>query len=174
MKIICDLGRTDEEKFVNIQKIKNTKQKYLRFIKIFYIIGFILLCFGVFSGAMIMDDMGVVGTIILLAIMIYLTYLYVGHFMGAGIAWGLYLYDSGNINMPELSNEKENDERMIRAYLIGGHENAAAVAFGTCTADFIIIFLFFIIGYWLGILNALLHFKECKDVEKRIKEKYNN
>ena len=170
--MICNLGRSDEEKFVNIQKIKNTKKRYLRFIKIVYIIGYLILCSAVYKGTISATGMGKVGSIIELTLLVFLAYLYMGHFVGTGIAWGLYLFDSGELSTPETMDEKELNEKIVHAYIVGGHERAAAVESAYLSAEFFMLAIMFCIGYWLGILNYIVHFFECRAVTKRMKEKY--
>ena len=66
--------------------------------------------------------------------------------------------------------EPVKTEEVITAYLIGGEYYAGWLCLTNFT--FISIVLCFIVGVWLGAINAITHFKECKDVEREIEKKY--
>ena len=74
--------------------------------------------------------------------------------------------------MPETESEEETNKEIVRAYILGGRKYASAVAIGSYAGDIISILIGFIIGYWLGWINAIVHYGECRAVKKRIKEKY--
>ena len=87
---------------------------------------------------------------------------------GTIFAWGLFVIDRKNFM--DSVPEPVKTEEVITAYLIGGEYYAGWLCLTNFT--FISIVLCFIVGVWLGAINAITHFKECKDVEREIEKKY--
>lgn len=165
--IIKSLGRTDEEKYVNMLEMKKVKKLISKIIIIISIIsGLIFLC-GISTGNM----GGNIWTIVLLYVV---NYVYMVHILGTGIAWFVHMCKVGDYSIPETESEQKINRNIIEAYILGGRDYAKSVAVGSYAGDIISILIGFIIGYWLGWINAIVHYGECRAVKKRIKEKYKN
>ena len=163
--IIKSLGRTDEEKYVNILEMKKVKKLISKIIIVISAISGLIFLYGINKGNMDID--------IWVLILLYIAnYIYMVHILGTGIAWFVHMCKVGDYSMPETESEENTNKEIIRAYIIGGRRYASAVAAGINIGDFIIILIGFIIGYWLGWINAIVHYGECRAVKKRIKEKY--
>ena len=165
--IIKSLGRTDEEKFIHIMEMKNTKKVISKIILVIYIISAIVFAIGISKGAMS-------GDIWMLAILYIVGYIYMVHILGTGIAWFAYFMRAGDYSMPELEDEKKQREDIVEAYILGGRRLAGSVAIGSYAGDIISLIIGFLIGYIIGWINAIAHFGEINAVKKRIKKKYKN
>ena len=166
--INVSLGDTDEEKFMNIQSIKRIRNWFKKLVIFISIFAFIILLIGISNGAMEMEGLGIIGAILVLGLMLVANYYITVYIYGTIFAWGLFVIDRKKF-IDEIP-EPVKTEEVITAYLIGGEYYAGWL----CLTDFTFLSLCicFVIGVWLGAINAILHFKECRDVEKRIKAKY--
>ena len=159
------LGRSDEEKYINLLQIRKTRKKIAIILAIIYLIMLGILLYGINTGAVGANILDIILFIILLWFFTILLY-------GNGLAWFFYLINSNNYNLPETEDIKEQNERIINAYFVGGRNMATIEAVSSYSCDFISIILGIAIGVWLGLWNALFHFKECRYLNKKMKEKY--
>lgn len=169
--MLIDLGKTDEEKWINILKIRDMRSKLGKLYKILVIIGTILLCFGILGGSVGLEGSGKIGSILFMVLFAILSYYGFVYTYGTFFAWGMFIIERKNM-MDNVIGDKVPTEDIVRAYFIGGHDYASYVAYGDCSL--LGIAITFCIGIWLGAINAILKFPECKQVERRIKEKYKN
>ncbi len=168
--LVCSLGNTDEEKFFNIQKIKNTKNKFKKIISIIAIIGTLLMIYATLSGSVIMEDGNKFTTILLFVFLYFCIYIFFGNFYGTGVAWGLYLVSSGVIHI--LNPNPISTEELVRSYVIGGQEYTDSIVTGNVLSTLFIWAITIVIGFWGGWLNAIIHHKEVKDVMRKMNNKY--
>lgn len=162
------LGVTLEEKWMNIQSIKRIRnwfKKFVIFVNLFVAVVFIMAILG---GSMEMEGVGAIGAIVVLLLMLVFNYFFTVYIYGTIFAWGLFVIDRKNFM--DSVPEPVKTEEVITAYLIGGEYYAGWLCLTNFT--FISIVLCFIIGVWLGAINAITHYKECKDVEREIEKKY--
>lgn len=168
--INVSLGKTDEEKFMNIQSIKKVKRWFKKLVKLEMILAGFILVIGIQNGAMSIEGMGIFGTILLFIFLIIASYYLTYNIYGEIFAWGLFVI--GQKKFMEHIPDPVSTEEIVRAYCIGGQDYAAWVSMSDFSFTYIIVCI--CIGIWLGAINAILHHKEVKEVEKRIKEKYQN
>ena len=162
------LGDTLEEKWMNIQSIKRIRnwfKKFVIFVNVFAAVVFIMAILG---GSMEMEGVGALGAIVVLLLMLVCNYFFTVYIYGTIFAWGLFVIDRKNFM--DSVPEPVKTEEVITAYLIGGEYYAGWLCLTNFT--FISIVLCFIVGVWLGAINVITHFKECKDVEREIEKKY--
>lgn len=170
--MIIDLGKTDEEKFVNYVRIQERKKKLNKLFAIIFTVGYILLVFGILNGSMSFEGMGKIGGMLFLGLLMFMVYLIFSVFYSSGIAWGLLLFDKDKapnlmIDMPRVSTDE-----IIVAYFSGTEAYLAKgimIGTGLSVLSWVITLA---VGFWLGIINAIVHYPECKRLEQVMKEKY--
>ena len=163
------LGNSVEEKWLNIQRIKSTKKKWIKYTAIFYIGASIL---GIFVNVQFVG-MGKISSILLWFLLCFMTWLFTGYIQGIGIAWGLYELE-GKTDYFEIDDKKVSTDDIIRAYFIGGEDYAMSVAIGDTIGSVISWIIMIFVGFYLGWINAIIRIPECIKVKKEIKEKYKN
>lgn len=159
------LGRSDEEKYINLLEIRKTRKKIAIILAIIYLIMLGILLYGINTGA-------VGGNIFELILFIVFLWFFTILIYGNGLAWFFYLIHSNNYDLPETEDIKEQNERIINSYFVGGRNMATIEAVSSYSFDFISIILGIAVGVWLGLWNALFHFRECQYLNKKMKEKY--
>ncbi|MGN1216659.1 MAG: hypothetical protein ACI4TD_01640, partial [Phocaeicola sp.] len=98
-----------------------------------------------------------------------ITYYITVYIYGTFFSWGMFIIERKNM-MDSAIGDKVPTEDIVRAYFIGGHDYARYVAYGDCSLLSILVTL--CIGFWLGAINAILKYPECKEVERRMIKKY--
>lgn len=162
------LGDTLEEKWMNIQSIKRIRNWFKKLVIFINVFVAVVLIMAILGGSMEMEGVGALGAIVVLLLMLVCNYFLTVYIYGTIFAWGLFVIDRKNFM--DSVPEPVKTEEVITAYLIGGEYYAGWLCLTNFT--FISIILCFIFGVWLGAINAITHFKECKDVEREIEKKY--
>ena len=123
-----------------------------------------ILLYGINTGA-------VGGNIFELILFIVFLWFFTILIYGNGLAWFFYLIIQ-IIRFTRNEDIKEQNERIINSYFVGGRNMATIEAVSSYSFDFISIILGIAVGVWLGLWNALFHFRKCQYLNKKMKEKY--
>ncbi len=172
--MIIDLGKTDEEKFINYVRIQERKKKLNKFFAIFFAVGYILLIFGIVNGSMDFNGMGKIGGTLLLGLMLLMGYFLASVFYSSGIAWGLLLFDKNKVPDLMIDVPQVSSDEIIEAYFLGTEDYLAKgmmIGTGISVLSWIITLA---LGFWLGIINAIVHYPECKRLKQEMKDKYSS
>ncbi len=170
---MVDLGETDEEKIINIIKIRKIRDKITKIYGIFYFICYLFLAVGALAGIGIS---GGIKSFFMITYVLAIMFIFVKYICFNSLAWTIYFFkgdylktlqDSANTLNSELSTEN-----LIRTYCISGHHGVNALVLGDLSGEIFVLSIFGFIFCWLGAFNMIIHSIECFNVSRRIKKKY--